>query len=118
AGSMITGGLPPLQGPAHQVYHATYQRLRHQNREYFRRFPMDQEILASIYRRVRRGDVYLLGGSLLTVGRVQALGMYLGGNTRIDTLHYIFEEAFIPGTSDLSDTFLEAVYHQVSRATN
>lgn len=118
AGSMITGGLPPLQGPADQVYHATYQRMRHRNREYFRRFPMDQEILASIYRRVRRGDVYLLDGSLLTVGRVQALGMYLGGNTRIDTLHYIFEEAFIPGTSDLSDTFLEAVYHQVSRATN
>ncbi|WP_022870840.1 alpha/beta fold hydrolase [Yaniella halotolerans] len=118
AGSMITGGIPPLDGPADQVYHATYQRMRARNREYFRRFPKDQETLASIYRRVRRGDVYLLDGSPLTVGRVQALGMYLGGNTRIDALHYIFEEAFIPGTSTLSDTFLEAVYQQVSRATN
>lgn len=118
AGSMITGGIPPLQGPADQVYHATYKRMRARNREYFRRFPKDQETLASIYRRVRRDDVYLLDGSPLTVGRVQALGMYLGGNTRIDTLHYIFEEAFIPGTSTLSDTFLEAVYQQVSRATN
>ncbi|MDN6410871.1 MAG: alpha/beta hydrolase, partial [Yaniella sp.] len=96
----------------------TYKRMRARNREYFRRFPKDQETLASIYRRVRRDDVYLLDGSPLTVGRVQALGMYLGGNTRIDTLHYIFEEAFIPGTSTLSDTFLEAVYQQVSRATN
>lgn len=118
AGSMITGGIPPLQGAAAQVYHATYKRMRARNREYFRRFPKDQETLASIYRRVRRDDVYLLDGSPLTVGRVQALGMYLGGNTRIDTLHYIFEEAFIPGTSTLSDTFLEAVYQQVSRATN
>lgn len=118
AGSMITGGIPPLQGPADQVYHATYQRMRARNREYFRRFPKDQETLASIYRRVRRDDIFLLDGSPLTVGRVQALGMYLGGNTRIDMLHYIFEEAFIPGTSTLSDTFLEAVYQQVSRATN
>lgn len=118
AGSMITGGIPPLEGPADQVYQATYQRMRMRNREFFRRFPQDLEILASVYRRVRQGDVVLSDGSPLTVGRVQALGMYLGGNTRIDTLHYILEEAFIPGSDMLSDTFLEAVYQQVSRATN
>lgn len=118
AGSMITGGIPPLEGPVDQVYQATYQRMRTRNREFFRRFPRDLETLSEIYRRVRRDDVVLPDGSPLTVGRVQALGMYLGGNTRIDTLHYIFEEAFIPGTDTLSDTFLEAVYQQVSRATN
>src|SRR5699024_6926215 len=101
AGSMITGGIPPLEGPADQVYQATYQRMRARNREYFRRFPKDQEILASIYRRVRNDDVVLPDGSPLTVGRVQALGMYLGGNTRIDALHYLLEEAFIPGTYTL-----------------
>lgn len=118
AGSMITGGIPPLRGPADQVYEATYRRMRARNREYFRRFPKDFETLTNIYRRVRRGDVVLLDGSPLTVGRVQALGMYLGGNTRIDALHYVLEEAFIPGTDTLSDTFLTAVYNQVSRATN
>lgn len=118
AGSMITGGIPPLEGPADQVYQATYQRMRARNREYFRRFPKDLETLAAIYQRVRHDDVFLLDGSALTVGRVQALGMYLGGNTRIDTLHYIFEEAFIAGTNELSDEFRQAVYTQVSRATN
>lgn len=118
AGAMITGGLPPLEGPADQVYQATYRRMRARNREYFRRFPTDLEILTHIYRRVRHGDITLPDGSPLTVGRVQALGMYLGGNTRIDALHYVLEEAFIPGTNALSDTFLEAVYQQVSRATN
>lgn len=118
AGSMITGGIPPLQGPADQVYKATYRSMRARNREYFRRFPKDLEILTNIYRRVRRDDVVLPDGSPLTVGRVQALGMYLGGNTRIDALHYVLEEAFIPGTDTLSDTFLAAVYNQVSRATN
>lgn len=118
AGSMITGGLPPLAGPADQVYQATYRRMRARNREYFRRFPKDLETLSTIYRSVRRDDVVLPDGSPLTVGRVQALGMYLGGNTRIDALHYVLEEAFIPGTDELSDTFLAAVYQQVSRAAN
>lgn len=118
AGCMITGGLPPIEGPADQVYQATYQRMRTRNREYFRRFPRDLEILTKIYQRVRAGDVVLPDGSPLTVGRVQTLGMYLGGNSRIDTLHYVLEEAFLPGTQTLSDTFLMAVYHQVSRATN
>lgn len=118
AGSMITGGIPPLEGPADQVYRATYAKMRSRNREYFRRFPKDLETLSHIYRRVRRDDVLLPDGSPLTVGRVQALGMYLGGNTRIDTLHYIFEEAFIPGTDILSDTFRQAVYDQVSRLQN
>lgn len=118
AGSMITGGIPPLEGPADQVYRATYRRMAARNREYFRRFPADLETLLNICRRVRQDDVVLPDGSPLTVGRVQTLGMYLGGNARIDTLHYIFQEAFIPGTDTLSDTFLEAVYAQVSRATN
>ena len=118
AGSMITGGLPPLQGPADQVYRATYGRMRARNREYFRRFPKDLETLSKVYRRVRDADNVLPDGSPLTVGRVQGLGMYLGGNTRIDALHYVLEEAFIPGTDDLSDTFLQAVYQQVSRATS
>lgn len=118
AGSMITGGIPPLEGPADQVYQATYRRMRARNREYFRRFPKDFEILSDIYRRVRRNDVVLPDGSPLTVGRVQTLGMLLGGNTRIDTLHYVLEEAFLPGTDTLSDTFLAAVYQQASRATN
>ncbi|HEY4535933.1 MAG TPA: alpha/beta fold hydrolase [Enteractinococcus sp.] len=118
AGSLITGGIPPLQGPADQVYRATYRNMRARNREYFRRFPQDLETLTHIYRRVRHDDVVLPDGSPLTVGRVQALGMYLGGNTRIDALHYVLEEAFIPGTDTLSDAFLAAVYQQVSRATN
>jgi len=118
AGSMITGGIPPLQGPADQVLQATYQRMRARNQEYFHRYPTDFETLSAIYRRVRQGDVVLPDGSPLTVGRVQALGILLGGNTRIDALHYLLQEAFIPGTQRLADTFLEAVYNQVSRATN
>lgn len=116
--SMITGGLAPLSGPADQVYQATYDRMRARNAEYFAKHPGDRDLLGKIYDRVAQGDVKLPDGSALTKGRVQMLGMYLGGNTRIDALHYVLEEAFIPGTDELSDTFLDTVYSLVSRASN
>ncbi|NIH70708.1 alpha/beta fold hydrolase [Auritidibacter ignavus] len=117
-GSLITGGLAPLSGPADRVYRATYARMRARNQEYFDRYPEDLKVLARVYQRVRAGGIVLPDGSKLTVPRVQTLGMMLGGNTRVDTLHYVLEQAFIPGTDQLSDHFLHAVYEQVSRARN
>jgi pimeloyl-ACP methyl ester carboxylesterase len=117
--ALITGGLAPLDGHAEQVYRATYRRMRHRNEEYFTRFPQDRDVLARIYDVARGGGATLPDGSPVTVGRLQALGMFLGGNTRMDQLHYLLQEAFDgPGRSVLSDAFLHGVYQQVSRATN
>lgn len=116
--SMLTGGLGPVVDTAEDVYEATYGRMRARNHEFFSRYPEDWEKLHRVFERVRTGDVQLLDGSALTVGRVQTLGMYLGGNSRIDQLHFILQEAFVPGTEELTDTFLKAVYSQVSRLTN
>jgi pimeloyl-ACP methyl ester carboxylesterase len=125
--ALVTGGLAPLDGHAERVYRATYARMRARNEEYFARFPGDRAVLGRIYDAVRRGDVVLPDGSPVTVGRVQVLGMFLGGNTRMDHLHYLLQEAFDPapaggdaadGPDVLSDTFLHGLYQQVSRATN
>ncbi|MFB9070366.1 alpha/beta fold hydrolase [Citricoccus parietis] len=133
--ALITGGLAPLDGPADRVYRATYQRMRARNEEYFGRFPEDRQILGRVYDAVRAGEtgaalsVVLPDGSPVTVGRVQMLGMFLGGNTRMDQLHYLLQEAFerVPSaagtftealTHTLTDTFLHGLYQQVSRATN
>jgi pimeloyl-ACP methyl ester carboxylesterase len=119
ARALITGGLAPLDGHAEQVYRATYRRMRYRNEEYFSRFPQDRDVLARVYEVARRGGATLPDGSPVTVGRVQALGMFLGGNTRMDQLHYLLQEAFDgPGCSALSDVFLHGVYQQVSRAAN
>ncbi|QCU78133.1 alpha/beta fold hydrolase [Citricoccus sp. SGAir0253] len=117
ARALVTGGLAPLEGHAEDVYRATYERMRHRNEEFLARFPEDREGLARVYALARSGDARLPDGSPLTPGRVQALGMYLGGNTRMDQLHYLLQEAF-EGPDRLSDAFLHGVYQQVSRAAN
>lgn len=117
---LITGGLGPLAGPADQVYEATFGRLRARNAEYFARYPQDRAVATRIMHHVRDVAEFLPTGERLTPERVQMLGNYLGGNTRIDALHYLFEDAFVP-TSDgdrLSDGFLTQVSAQVSRAAN
>ena len=53
----------------------------------------------------------------LTVERFQMVGAFLGGNTRVDGLHYLLEGAFTdtPDGPRLSDTFLEQVQGKCSR---
>ena len=54
---------------------------------------------------------YLPSGERLTTGRFQMAGQFLGGNTRVDALHYLLEDAFVqtPSGQRLSDAFLEQV---------
>ncbi|MCQ9164713.1 alpha/beta fold hydrolase [Arthrobacter sp. STN4] len=117
---LITGGLGPLAGPADQVYEATFARLTARNAEYFARYPQDRAQVTRIMRHVACVAECLPTGERLTPERVQMLGNYFGGNTRIDALHYLLEDAFVP-TPDgdrLSDGFLAQVSAQVSRAAN
>ena len=118
--ALITGGLAPLDGHAERVYRATFERMRVRNEEYFARYPEDREVLSRVYAAARAGGEQLPDGSPVTVGRVQMLGMYLGGNTRMDLLHCLLQEAFVetPDGPRLSDAFLHGLYQQVSRAAN
>lgn len=119
-GSLITGGLAPLTGPADRVYEATFGRVAARNAEYFARYPEDRDIVTRIARHLDSVPEYLPSGERLSVRRFQMAGSYLGGNTRVDGLHYFLQEAFVP-TPDgdrLSDTFLETMHGLVSRASN
>ena len=117
---LITGGLAPLTGPADDVYRATYQRVAARNAEYVSWYPEDREALERIARHLRSTPEALPDGSPLTVERLQMLGAFLGGNTRVDSLHYLLEDAFTdtPEGPRLSDGFLEQVHGVVSRGSN
>ncbi|WP_341395799.1 alpha/beta fold hydrolase [Arthrobacter sp. G119Y2] len=118
--SLITGGLAPLTGPAERVYRATFRRVAARNAEYFAKYPQDRVLTTRIARHLSETPEFLPSGERLTVQRFQMAGSFLGGNTRMDGLHYLLQEAFVP-TPDgepLSDTFLEAVHGLVSRASN
>ncbi|WP_307038190.1 alpha/beta fold hydrolase [Arthrobacter sp. B3I4] len=118
--ALITGGLAPLAGPADRVYQATFRRVAARNAEYFGRYPQDRELVTRIARHLRETEEVLPDGSPLTVERFQMVGSYLGGNTRVDGLHHLLEDAFVstPGGDRLSDAFLEQVRGLVSRAAN
>ncbi|VXB49580.1 alpha/beta fold hydrolase [Arthrobacter sp. 8AJ] len=118
--ALITGGLAPLTGSADDVYRATFQRVAARNDEYFGWYPEDREAVERIARHLRCTPELLPDGSPLTVERFQMAGAFLGGNTRVDSLHYLLEDAFVetPGGPRLSDTFLEQLTGVVSRRSN
>lgn len=117
---LVTGGLAPLTGPADDVYRATFQRVAARNAEYFAWYPEDRTMVERIARHLRHIPECLPDGSPLTVERFQMVGAFLGGNTRVDSLHYLLEDAFT-GTTEgirLSDAFLDQVQAIVSRRSN
>ena len=117
---LITGGLAPLQGHPDRVYRATFSRVAARNAEYFARYPQDRAKVADILRHLSAVPETLPTGERLTPERFQMVGNLLGGNTRIDSLHFLLEDAFVR-TSDgvrLADDFLVQVGAQVSRAAN
>ncbi|BCW58846.1 alpha/beta hydrolase [Arthrobacter sp. StoSoilB20] len=117
---LITGGLAPLHGPADRVYQATFGRVAARNAEYFSWYPEDRDRVTRIARHLDSQDEFLSSGEKLTAARFQMVGSFLGGNTRVDALHYLLEDAFIdtPSGPRLSEAFLEQVRGLVSRAAN
>jgi pimeloyl-ACP methyl ester carboxylesterase len=117
---LVTGGLGPLAGPADDVYRATFQRVAARNAEYFDWYPEDRAIVERIARHLRHTPEFLPDGGPLTVERFQMVGAFLGGNTRVDSLHHLLEDAFTvtAGGPRLSDAFLDQVQGIVSRRSN
>jgi proline iminopeptidase len=118
--ALITGGLAPLDGPADDVYRATFGRVAARNAEYFGWYPEDRLTVERIAAHLRQVAEFLPDGGRLTVERFQMVGAFLGGNTRVDGLHYLLEGAFTdsPDGPRLSDAFLEQVQGIVSRRSN
>lgn len=118
--ALITGGLAPLSVPAEDVYRATFRRVAARNAQYFGWYPEDRDTVDRIARHLRSTAETLPDGSALTVERFQMVGSFLGGNTRVDALHHLLEDAFVAADGDtrLSDAFLEQVHGIVSRRSN
>jgi pimeloyl-ACP methyl ester carboxylesterase len=101
---VITGGLPPVDRTADEVYRATYERVASRQQRFVRRYPEDQQALDTIADHVERTDVRLPSGDPLTVPRLQHLGIWLGASDGPEVLHYLLERAWA-GT-ELADEFL------------
>lgn len=116
--SLITAGLGPLSGSARRVYTHAFARVAARNKEFFERFPWARARTNAIAQHLRTVDERLPTGERLTVERFQMLGAYLGGNTRIDALSYLLEDAFPLVSGRLPEAFLAQVSGVVSFSTN
>lgn len=115
---LITAGLAPLHGHPDRVYRATFERMAARNREFFNRYPWAQERAAQIARHLAEEEELLPTGERLTPHRFQMLGSFLGGNSRIDSLAYLLEDAVPLIGGRLPDAFLTQVGNAVSYAQN
>ncbi|MFC7879573.1 alpha/beta fold hydrolase [Isoptericola sp. NPDC057391] len=118
AASYVTGGLAGLTASAEDVYRRTQPRVVAKNALYRERYPDDVQRVARIADRVAAGDVRLPGGDVLTVERFQTLGMAFGMGPGFERVHWIVDEAFDPGSDELSDTFLAEVEAATGFPTN
>ena len=105
----VTGGLPGIAASAEEVYRRTYPRQVARNVELARRYPADVALLGSLADRLAAGDVRLPDGDVLTVERLQTLGMQLGVSTGLDGVHWLLDTADVDDDGVPSDAFLGAV---------
>lgn len=117
---LITGGLPGLRSTADDVYRAAFPRIERKNLAHYARYPEDVQVVRDIVGHLRAQPVKLPGGGQLTVEAFQSLGLMLGTSNGSHTLHYLVEDAFVPGLPGpmLSDTFLHGVERHLSFAVN
>ncbi len=118
AASYVTGGLAGLTASAEEVYRRTQPRVVAKNARYRERYPGDEARVARVADRIAAGDVRLPGGDPLTVERFCSLGMAFGMGPGFERVHWIVDEAFDPGSDELSDTFLAEVEAATGFATN
>ncbi|GAA3133829.1 alpha/beta fold hydrolase [Streptosporangium carneum] len=103
AACYVAGGLPGLDATADDVYSRTYPRVRGKVDRFFARYPEDSARLDAIAARLREEEVRLPDGDVLSVRRLQSMGMCLGMGDGADYLHWVLDEAWTGGR--LSDLF-------------
>jgi pimeloyl-ACP methyl ester carboxylesterase len=95
-GALFTGGLPPIDASADDVYRATYERVLERNARYYERYPDDEALAGRIVEALNKGDIRLPSGDRLSPQRFQQLGFGFGMSDGFERVHYLLEEAFAP----------------------
>lgn len=103
AACYVCGGLAGLAASAEEVYSRTYPRVRAKADRFFARYPGDSARLDAIADRLRESEVRLPDGDVLSVRRLQSMGMCLGMSDGAEYLHWVLDEAWTGG--ELSDLF-------------
>lgn len=109
--ALFTCGLAPVGQPIDDVYRATFRRMEQRNARFYRRYPGDIELVRSLARTLDAAPADLPRGGRLTARRFLQLGLLLGSESGLETLHDLLELARAPGAPDnaLPELFLVGV---------
>lgn len=118
--AFITAGLPSTHLHADEVYRRTYVETAKRNREYFERYPQDEELAWNIATHIADVEETLPTGERLTPARFRQLGILLGASYGLEQLHFILENPFWShhGGRRLCPQFLSRVAGILSYADN
>jgi pimeloyl-ACP methyl ester carboxylesterase len=106
----VTGGLPPLERSADEVYRATYKRVVDRNRRYYERYPDDVERVRRLVELLDSEDVRFADGSPLSSRRLLQVGAIFGMSYGFEKVHHLLELAFTTG-GEVSTLFLRELDH-------
>ena len=97
AGALITGGLPPLDATAEEVYRRTFQGVAERNRRFYERYPGNEARVRDIVRHLVEKDVRLPASGAFSPRRFLTLGLRFGMTSGFEAVHYMLEGAFVEG---------------------
>lgn len=115
-----TGGIPHVPANAREVYEHTFRRMQAKTEQFYARYAVDVERVASVADRLSACPVTLPNGEKFTVERLQTLGSSFGMKPSFERVHWLFDEAFLnaDGEADahaeLTTEFLEDVVSATS----
>ena len=111
----VAGGLASIHPSANEVYRRTYPRVAAKNARYYKRYPDDAARVGTLADFIENNDVRLPDGDLLTVKRLQTVGLDFGMEAGFENIHWLVDEAFAGSSQDrLSDHFLASVMNLTS----
>eukprot|EP00934_Nitzschia_sp_Nitz4_P003908 Nitzschia sp. Nitz4//scaffold323_size20210//283//1953//NITZ4_008690-RA/size20210-processed-gene-0.9-mRNA-1//-1//CDS//3329547861//3898//frame0 len=104
---LVTGGIPPIQASAHQVYTKLWDRVRERSQRYYDEYPGDVSIVQAIVQHLSKQPEPLGSGGVLTARRFLQYGMSLGGGpASFASLHHLVQTAFVDDEqTELSRSF-------------
>lgn len=114
---LITGGLPPLDAHPDDVYRLAYAEARRRSRRFAELYPSSYANLQAARDLLLESPVVLADGDMLTVERLQRLGLMLGASGGYASLGYLLEDIW-DGHHRLSDRFLLDLQVETSFRTN
>jgi len=103
----ITGGLPPLNAHPDDIYRSTFRRVIDKNKLFYKMFPNAKINIRKIADHLNENSIHLPNGDVLSIERLQQLGLNLGFSDGMATLNFLFEKAFI--NKKLSYAFLKNI---------